>query len=80
MDVLSAATLTCLRCKGVMEQGFVPDKGDAFIPGIQTWVEGLPEQSIWTGIKMKGRRVIPVTTFRCTMCGFLESHAVLPRS
>jgi hypothetical protein len=80
MDVLSAAALACLRCNGVMEQGFVPDKGDSFIPGIQTWVEGLPEQSIWTGLKLKGRRVIPVTTFRCTTCGFLESHAALPRS
>ena len=80
MDELSAAMLACLRCRGPMEQGFVPDRGDYSVPGLQTWVAGAPEKSLWSGIKMKGKQVIPVTTFRCTNCGFLESHAVLPRN
>ncbi|CAN5483391.1 hypothetical protein BH09GEM1_BH09GEM1_10280 [soil metagenome] len=79
MDELSAASLACLRCKGPMEQGFVPDRGESSVVGTQIWMAGQPEHSIWTGIKLKGKQAIPVTTFRCTMCGYLESHAVLPK-
>jgi hypothetical protein len=79
MDELSAASLACLRCNGPMEQGYVPDRGDSYLAGIQAWVAGEPEKSAWTGIKLKGRQLIPVTTFRCTRCGYLESHAVLPK-
>jgi dienelactone hydrolase len=38
-------------------------------------VEGRPEASIWTGLKIKGKRRIPVRTFRCEACGYLESYA-----
>jgi hypothetical protein len=40
-----------------------------------SWIEGAPEWSTWTGLKLKGRTRLRVTTFRCPACGYLESYA-----
>lgn len=39
------------------------------------WVEGVPEKSIWTGLKLKGKEVWRVSAFRCGACGFLKTYA-----
>ncbi len=67
--------LQCLRCSGPMEQGFVADKAHYSIPEVQNWVEGVPERSFWSGIRLKGKGVLPVKTYRCEQCGYLESYA-----
>jgi hypothetical protein len=67
--------LSCLRCKGTMTHGFVADKAHYSVPDTQAWVEGAPQRSFWSGIKTKDRVVLPVTTFRCERCGYLESYA-----
>lgn len=72
---MSIEGLVCLRCGGPMEQGFVADKAHYSVPEVQKWVEGAPERSFWTGLKMKGREVLPVVTLRCDRCGCLESYA-----
>lgn len=69
------ARLECMRCGGPMEQGFVADKAHYSLPETQNWVEGAPEKSFWTGLKMKDRDILPVSTFRCEKCGLLESYA-----
>lgn len=58
-----------------MEGGFVADKAHYSMPETQKWVEGAPEHSFWSGLKLKGREIIPVMTYRCERCGFLESYA-----
>ena len=58
-----------------MEQGFVADKAAYSMPETQEWVEGAPERSFWSGLKMKDREVLPVMTYRCEKCGYLESYA-----
>ena len=65
---------TCAKCSSSMEKGFVLDNahGGRVQGG---WVEGEPERSIWTGIKLKGRKQVPITTYRCQRCGYLESYA-----
>jgi hypothetical protein len=67
--------LRCPKCDGRMEQGFIPDG----IHGGQItsrWAAGVPQKSFWTGIKsIPENAVIPVGTFRCESCGFLESYA-----
>jgi hypothetical protein len=68
-------TLECLRCGGPMEQGFVADKAHYSVPETQNWVEGVPERTFWSGIKLKGKEVLPVMSFRCEQCGYLESYA-----
>jgi predicted nucleic-acid-binding Zn-ribbon protein len=68
------STKTCPKCSGRMEEGFVLDRTSR--ANLQsTWVGGLPAKSFWTGLKLKGLATIPVTTFRCSGCGYLESYA-----
>lgn len=68
-------TLPCPRCRGVMDRGFVIDRGDYSIPETQKWVDGEPKRTFWAGVTLKNRRVIAVNTYRCAECGFLESYA-----
>jgi predicted nucleic-acid-binding Zn-ribbon protein len=64
----------CPKCKGTMEQGFILDHtyGARLI---SYWAAGSPEKSIWTGTKLPKQKLIPVGTFRCANCGYLESYA-----
>lgn len=39
------------------------------------WIEGRPARSIWTGLKTKGMKMLPVTAYRCDRCGYLENYA-----
>lgn len=64
-----------MRCGGTMEAGFVADKAHYSVPDTQKWVEGPPEPSFWSGLRMKDREVIPVRTYRCEKCGWLDSYA-----
>lgn len=71
-------TVECARCHAHMESGWVPDNTNA---GLQreNWCPGEPQPSFWTGLRAETRdMVIPVTTFRCPNCGYLESYAIPP--
>lgn len=57
-----------------MEAGFLLEWGGSGAAQ-SVWVEGAPERSRWTGLKLKGRRQLPAVTFRCTGCGWLDSYA-----
>ncbi len=59
-----------------MESGWVPDNTHA---GLQqeNWSPGEPQPSVWTGLKVENKDiVVPITTFRCPNCGYLESYAI----
>jgi len=59
-----------------MEEGFTLDHSHG--ANLQAaWVEGQPRKSFWTGLKISGAKH-PITTFRCTSCGYLESYAHVP--
>jgi hypothetical protein len=58
-----------------MHPGYVLDLGDYNARHVAQWVEGAPEKSVWTGLKTTARAVLPVTTYRCEGCGYLESYA-----
>jgi hypothetical protein len=64
----------CPKCGRVMEPGFLLDMTHGGMTQT-SWVQGAPEKSFWTGIRIKGRTKLPVKTFRCTHCGYLESYA-----
>ncbi|MET0649209.1 MAG: hypothetical protein ABW208_21585 [Pyrinomonadaceae bacterium] len=70
-----AELMTCAGCGGGMEEGFVLDRGSYNFPGEQQWIEGEPESSFWTGLKMDGKRLFKVMTYRCERCGRLDSYA-----
>jgi hypothetical protein len=58
--------MTCPKCNGEMEEGFVAG------PRVVEWIEGpLPKS---TSLGANGKQ-IPVRTFHCKECGFLESYA-----
>jgi len=53
-----------------MEDGFIPDSQ----LGPEFWVPGPRPSSFWK--KMLGyKNSVPITTYRCTKCGALESYA-----
>ena len=67
----------CVRCKTQMESGYVPGV-DVTYPGVlgkQQWFAGEPKEAFLGGIKIDRDCLIPVTTFRCPKCGYLESYA-----
>ena len=57
-----------------MEAGFIIDESYG-MRTVANWIEGVAEKSIWTGLKLKGRRKLPAETWRCTRCGWLDSYA-----
>ena len=58
-----------------MEQGFIIDNTyGARI--VSHWSAGQPRKSFWTGTKLPEEKQIPIGTFRCESCGFLESYAL----
>lgn len=70
----------CPKCSGVMERGFVVEYSDAGANS-DIWAEGEPPQGSFFNPfpSVRGRRVFPVTTHRCTVCGYLESYATQAR-
>ena len=71
--------MTCPKCTGHMEPGFIVDQAPGGANLQSKWVEGPPTPSFWTTrgrVNMQGRELVPVTTFRCDRCGYLESFAI----
>ena len=70
--------MTCPKCSGHMESGFIRDRAAGAADLQAKWVEGPPTPSVWLRdrVKMEGREPVPVTTFRCGGCGYLESYAM----
>jgi hypothetical protein len=58
-----------------MEIGFVIDVTHGGYMQ-QTWCPGTPIRSFWVGLKLKKGDVVPVVTYRCPNCGYLESYAI----
>ena len=57
-----------------MEQGFVLDNTYGS-RAVSHWAAGAPRRSIWAGTKLPAAATIPIGTFRCSSCGFLEEYA-----
>jgi predicted nucleic-acid-binding Zn-ribbon protein len=65
----------CPKCQGEMEQGFVLDNGYG-VRLVSHWSSGQPKKSFWVdSTKLSKDRQIPIGTFRCKACGYLESFA-----
>ena len=67
-------SLTCPRCSGQLEPGYMVDEGYG-TRSVAKWVAGEPVKSMWTGLKLRGRDKLDVSTYRCRRCGYLESYA-----
>ena len=64
----------CPKCSMLMDEGFVVDHGYG-ADGQSEWVEGRPQKSFWSGIKITDKLRRPVFPYCCPGCGFLESYA-----
>jgi hypothetical protein len=64
----------CLRCRAPMESGFIADNTHGGLAQ-ENWTPGQPQRSFWFGLKIDADQSIPVRTFRCPNCGYLESYA-----
>ena len=71
---MSETPTQCPRCSGKMLQGFVfESEGPKRI--VSSWVEAAPEAIFARGAKTSGQKRLPIATFCCSECGFLESYA-----
>jgi hypothetical protein len=68
---------TCADCGGVLEEGFVCDESYSTVKPSE-WVEGLPEPSVWTGVRLRGKTRLPMRAFRCIDCGLVRLYADAP--
>ncbi len=71
---MSNIPTTCPKCAGKMEQGFTVDNTYG-ARGVSHWAGGHPEKSFWEGARSPEDTLIPIGTYRCRTCGYLESYA-----
>jgi hypothetical protein len=57
-----------------MSEGFIIDEAHG-TRRVSRWQPGKPIKSIWTGIKQNKAHQLPVATWRCDRCAYLESYA-----
>jgi hypothetical protein len=67
----------CDRCGGSQQEGFLLDSSHNAVR-VGHWAEGVPEYWILRVLKMRGRRKLPIQSWRCMRCGKLESFANEP--
>ena len=74
---MSKDAIRCPKCSGLMVQGFIVDYHGSKFCRVSNWVEGPPGKPTWFGttVPTPAEKCIPVGTFRCSGCGFLESYA-----
>jgi hypothetical protein len=70
---LADGEIACPKCKRPMQEGFPLDRSTLTVG---EWVEGRPEYFARLFLKLGSRKKrLPITTYRCTSCGYLESYA-----
>jgi len=74
---MNTEAIRCPKCNAEMVQGFIFDRADGGQRRVSNWVEGAPDKAFWTVTRIPEEKCVPVGTFRCSVCGFLESYARL---
>ncbi|WP_448659288.1 hypothetical protein ACPVPU_02190 [Sphingomonas sp. CJ99] len=64
---------SCPKCQSAMAEGFVAHKPDG-MAAVLNWYRGTPVKSWWGSVKLP-KPSIPIATWRCQRCGFLEQFA-----
>ena len=67
--------MQCGKCNSAMEQGFVVDYAAGGNRKVAEWVQGEPKGSFWHGVDLSSASQIPIVTYRCAACGYLEFYA-----
>lgn len=73
---MQTISIRCLRCNGFMDEGYILDRGTGWEKFKTYWIEGKPVKARFTiGVNPRGKKVSPVSAFRCSSCGYLEFYA-----
>jgi hypothetical protein len=68
-------TVRCPKCQASMEKGYVADLTYGAVMQ-SAWTPGEPmRRRILGGIKWNRNANIPIVTFHCPSCGYLEAYA-----
>ncbi|MBP1852864.1 hypothetical protein [Rhizobium halophytocola] len=59
-----------------MDEGFLLERGDGGLLSSTTWVAGAPEKAFLSGLRLSGKAIYTIKTFRCIECGYLDSYAL----
>ena len=70
-----ATSHQCPKCKSGMEQGFVLDHTQGARQVVSHWAAGAPLKAFWSGTKLPDEKLVPIGTYRCSSCGYLEQYA-----
>ena len=78
---MNQAEMTCPKCQGEMESGYLIDHSHVALLA-SLWARGKPKKHWWFSLQTNNAITrpspsdqIPVGTYRCKTCGFLESYA-----
>lgn len=66
----------CAKCGAESEIGFLVDRSRH--DGVAHWADGEPRYLFLSFLRMRARRKLPIRSWRCRKCGYLESFAVEP--
>ena len=69
----------CPKCQAKMSEGFLVDSSHQAVR-VAHWAEGAPTYWALRILKMRGRRKLPIQSWRCASCGYLESFANEPEA
>ena len=72
---MTTTTGNCPKCGGEMERGYMLEMDGSAT--IEHWARGEPKQS-WFGTWIKRPKItdlLPIGSFRCLSCGYLELYA-----
>ena len=72
---MADAPSNCPKCSAPMEEGFLADHLTELRRRPTEWVEGTPERSLFFGVRTGSKEKLPIISFRCTRCGYLEHYA-----
>jgi hypothetical protein len=65
----------CPRCRSEMVRGYLLDRTHGGF-GVGTWLEGAPVRTSFPDfVRLRLERSIPIVSYRCTGCGYLELYA-----
>jgi len=68
-------SLTCSRCHGPLQVGFIEDKGERGGIGtsvVLSWIVGEAKKGAFGGAKVAGKQRYDVAAYRCELCGHLD--------
>ncbi len=68
----------CQKCGNTLEKGFVPETTQHGVVGRSIWIEGEMPLGLLGVFKLRDKRHVSITAYRCTICGYLELYAIDP--